>query len=101
MNEEITVQEKAERIRDVIRYIRRFKNAVVIIHLDDTVLDSPFFMNHIKDICRLHAVGLKVLIVPGAKKRIDDILQFGQCNVHIRRHATTIKYLSTSFGMKL
>ena len=74
MNEEITVLEKAERIRDVIRYIRRFKNAVIIIHLDDSLIDSPLFMNHIKDICLIHEAGLKVIIVPGASKRIDEIL---------------------------
>jgi len=33
--------EKAQRIRDVIRYVDRFKNAVVVIYLDD--IDSPLF----------------------------------------------------------
>ena len=58
------IHEKAERIRDVIRYIRRFKNALVIIYLDDTLLDNNNFMNHIKDICLIHESGLKVILVP-------------------------------------
>ena len=32
--------QNAQRIRDVIRYIKRFKNATVVIHIDDRVLES-------------------------------------------------------------
>ena len=35
------IPRRAERIRDVIRYIRRFKNATVVIYIDDALLDSP------------------------------------------------------------
>lgn len=69
------IQEKAERIRDVIRYIRRFKNAVIIIYLDEDLIDSPLFLNHVKDICLIHEAGLRVIMVPGASKRIDEILK--------------------------
>lgn len=73
MNEN-SILEKAERIRDVIRYIRKFKNAAVVIHIDYEVIESPLFLNHIHDIALIHQAGLKVLIVPGARKRIDYIL---------------------------
>lgn len=65
---------RAQHIRDVIRYIGRFKNAVIVIHINDEVIDSPIFTSHIRDICMLHQVGLKVIIVPGAQKRINEIL---------------------------
>ncbi len=74
MNENI-IHEKAERIRDVIRYIKKFKNAVVVVYLDDKLLDSQNFGSHIRDICLLHEAGLKVLLVPGAAKRINEILR--------------------------
>jgi amino-acid N-acetyltransferase len=74
MAKEHTIHEKAERIRDVIRYIRRFKNALVIIYMDDTLIDSPYFLSHIKDICLIHESGQKVIMVPGAGKRIDEVL---------------------------
>lgn len=74
METEKIVHEKAERIRDVIRYLKKFKNALVIIYIEDSLMDSPVFMNHIKDICLIHESGLKVIIVPGASKRIDEIL---------------------------
>lgn len=68
------VQEKAKAIRDVIRYINRFQKALVVIYLDDKLLDTNVFLNHIKDISLLHKIGLRVIIVPGAAKRIDEIL---------------------------
>lgn len=69
------IHKKADRIRDVIRYLRKFKNALIIIYLDDNLLDSPLFLSHIKDICLIHESGLQVIIVPGASKRIDKILK--------------------------
>lgn len=68
-------EKKAQQIRDVIRYIQKFQNATVVIYLDDEIIDSPLFSSHIRDIALLHQAGLKVAIVPGAKKRIDQILK--------------------------
>ncbi|MDO4505338.1 MAG: amino-acid N-acetyltransferase [Spirochaetales bacterium] len=71
---EVLIHEKADRIRDVIRYIKKFKNAVVVVYLDDRLLDSPNFSSHIRDLCLIHEAGLKVILVPGAAKRINEIL---------------------------
>ena len=65
---------KAENIRDVIRYLQKFQNAVVVIHIDDDTIHSPLFSSHIRDIAFLHQAGLKVVIIPGARRRIDEIL---------------------------
>ncbi|AEE17989.1 amino-acid N-acetyltransferase [Treponema brennaborense] len=72
--QEQNLYSKAENIRDVIRYLRRFKNASIVIYMDDRVIDSPLFTSHIRDICMIHAAGLQVVIVPGARKRIDEVL---------------------------
>lgn len=64
----------AGRIRDVIRYIQRFKNALIVIYLDDDVIKSPLFSQHIRDISLIHEAGFQVLIVPGARARIDEVL---------------------------
>lgn len=72
--EENAIIEKAERIRDVIRYIKRFKNASIVIHIDNEIIDSPLFVSHIRDIAMIHQAGLKVIIVPGARIKIDNIL---------------------------
>lgn len=66
---------KAQSIRDVLRYIRRFKNASVVIYIDDRVIDSSLFTSHIQDICMVHEAGLQIIIVPGARKRIDEVLR--------------------------
>ena len=68
------ILEKAERIRDVIRYIKRFKNATVVIYIDDDIIDSPLFVSHIRDIALIHQAGLRVILVPGARKKIDSYL---------------------------
>ncbi|MBR5866719.1 MAG: amino-acid N-acetyltransferase [Spirochaetaceae bacterium] len=74
-----TISSKAENIRDVLRYIRKFKEASVVIYIDDRVINSSLFTSHIRDICMIHEAGLQVIIVPGARKRIDEVL--GQENI--------------------
>ncbi len=70
----------AEKIRGVLRYVSRFKDAIIVIHLDDDILNSTLFSSHIHDIAFVHEAGLKVVIVPGAKKRIDSILTDAGCS---------------------
>lgn len=66
---------KAQQIRDVIRYIKKFNNSTIVIYIDDEIIDSELFSSHMSDISLLHQVGLKVIIVPGSRKRIDQILK--------------------------
>jgi len=70
----VSTVKKAENIRDVIRYLQKFQNAVIVIYLDDKTIYSPLFSTHIRDIALLHQAGLSVAIVPGARRRIDEIL---------------------------
>ena len=65
---------KAENVRDVIRYLQKFKNAVLVIYLDDKTISSPLFSSHIRDIAMLHQAGLHVVLIPGARRRIDEVL---------------------------
>lgn len=71
----MTTSKKAENVRDVIRYLLKFKNALLVIYLDDKTISSPLFSSHIRDIAMLHQAGLKVVLIPGARKRIDEVLQ--------------------------
>ena len=72
--QEHPISSKAEDIRDVLRYVKRFQKTVIVIHLDDRLLDHSLFTSHIRDIAMLHEAGLRVVIVPGARKRIDEVL---------------------------
>ena len=65
---------QTERMRDVIRYIRKFKGSTVVIRLDDDVVDSPLFAGHIHDLSLLYETGMRVVLVPGAKGHISRVL---------------------------
>ena len=72
--QELLRNKKAQQIRDVIRYLQKFKQAIVVIYIDDEIINSSLFSSHMRDISLLHQAGLKVVIVPGSRKRIDQIL---------------------------
>ncbi len=69
------MNQNADSIRNVIRYLQKFKNATVVIYLDDKTIESPLFSSHIRDIALLHQAGIKVVIIPGARSRIDQLLK--------------------------
>ena len=70
----LSTTKKAESIRNVIHYLQKFKNALTVIYLDEKTIASPLFSSHIRDIALLHQAGLQVLIIPGARSRIDQVL---------------------------
>ena len=45
-----------------------------MIYLDDDIIDSPLFVSHIRDIALIHQAGLRVILVPGARRKIDEYL---------------------------
>lgn len=67
--------EKAENVREVIKYLQKFKNTLAVIYLDDKIIESPLFSSHMRDIALIHETGIKVVIIPGARRRIDEILK--------------------------
>lgn len=73
------ITQKARQIRDVIRYLKVFKNAVTVIYIDDEIINSPMLPSHIRDISLIHESGINVVIVPGCRKRINEILS--QANI--------------------
>ena len=71
----MTTSKKAENVRDVIRYLQKFKNALLVIYLDDKTISSPLFFSYFRDIALLHQAGLHVVLIPGARRRIDEVLK--------------------------
>jgi amino-acid N-acetyltransferase len=63
-----------ETIREVFQYLRQFKNKTFVIKIDYTVIEDPHFPVFIKDVARLHETGIRIVLIPGAKERIDEIL---------------------------
>jgi amino-acid N-acetyltransferase len=65
---------QTERIRDVIRYIKKFKDSTIVIRIDDDVADSPLFAGHMHDLALLHETGIRIVIVQGAANHISEVL---------------------------
>ena len=69
------LKEQVEIIRQVFEYAEQFKNKTFVIKIDSEIISHPFFSILVKDIVLLKRMGIRILIVPGAKIRIDEILK--------------------------
>lgn len=72
--EKIKLKEQVETIRQAFGYIDRFKNETFVIKISSEVLASPFIPILIKDLVLLHRMGIRIVLVPGARSRIDEVL---------------------------
>ncbi len=62
-------------IREVFGYLRRYRNQVFVLKIDDVLMSRPLFSMLIKDIVLLQQTGIRVILVPGAKHSIDKVLK--------------------------
>lgn len=75
MTEDFSLKTRADNIRDVIRYIKRFNKALLVVKIDDDVIDSPLFFEHSRDLALLANTGIKLILVAGATNNINRILK--------------------------
>jgi amino-acid N-acetyltransferase len=68
------LKEQVGIIRQAFGYINQFKDQIFVIKIDGTLIANQFFPILIKDIVLLHDMGIRVVLVPGARNRIDEIL---------------------------
>jgi amino-acid N-acetyltransferase len=68
------IQEQVELIRQVFEYVQLFKGKTIVIKIDGSVMNHPFLPMLVKDLVLLHRQGIQIVLVPGAKERIDDVL---------------------------
>lgn len=72
------LKEQVDLIREVFGYIDRFKGGIFVIKIDCDIIGHPHFPILVKDLVLLHRMGIRIVLVPGAKQRIDEILtQYG------------------------
>jgi amino-acid N-acetyltransferase len=69
------LKEQAEVIRQAFGYINRFKNEIFVIKIDSAVSASSLFPVLIKDLVLLRRMGIKIVLVPGARTRINEVLK--------------------------
>ncbi|MDD5673678.1 MAG: amino-acid N-acetyltransferase [Chitinivibrionales bacterium] len=71
----IQLKSDVETIREAFEYINRFKNETFVIKIESSLIAHPYFAILIKDIVLLHKIGINIILVPGAKVRINEILK--------------------------
>ena len=67
-------KEQIDLIREVFNYSHRFRGSVFVIKIDYQIIDHPLFPALVKDLALLHQTGIRMIIIPGAKARIEEVL---------------------------
>ncbi len=67
-------------IREVFGYLRRYRDHVFVFKIDDLLMSKPLFSLLIKDIVLLQKIGVRIVLVPGAKHSIDKVLKTYKVN---------------------
>ncbi len=62
-------------IREVFLYAHRFRGATFVVKLDSSLHDSAALAGLVSDLSLLRHHGIRIVIVPGARRRIDEVLQ--------------------------
>jgi amino-acid N-acetyltransferase len=62
-------------IREVFAYTHRFRKSTFVIKLDGSIIDEPAFPVLARDISLLKGNGIRIIIIPGARERMDEILE--------------------------
>lgn len=73
-------------IREVFAYSERFRGATFVIKISSRIIDHPDFPQHAADLALLHKAGIRIVIVPGARKKIDEVFS---------RYGIKKKYIGT------
>jgi amino-acid N-acetyltransferase len=62
-------------IREAFYYQSRFSGTTMVFKIDFPVTEDPHFPSVMKDLALLSRIGIRVVIVPGAKEWIDAVLK--------------------------
>jgi amino-acid N-acetyltransferase len=76
------LREQVDLIRQAFSYVNRFRGRLFVIKIDSSLIKQALFQVLIGDISLLCRMGIHVVIVPGAQRRIDEILE--QNNIESR-----------------
>ena len=61
-------------IREVFSYAHRFRGRTFVIHVDYGAVDDARLSGLVQDLVLLHQAGIRILLIPGARQRIDEVL---------------------------
>ncbi len=63
-----------ETIREAFQYTQAFREKTFVLQLDDTVADESTLPELVRDLVLLQRTGIRIVLVAGARRRIDEIL---------------------------
>jgi amino-acid N-acetyltransferase len=72
--EQSKLKEQVETIREAFGYITRFRDETFVLKIDDALLSEAHFALLMRDIVLLHRMGIRIILVPGARNRINEVL---------------------------
>jgi amino-acid N-acetyltransferase len=61
-------------IRQVFGYAHRFRGKTFVIHVDHAAMEDARITALVQDMVLLHQAGIRIVLVPGARQRIDEVL---------------------------
>jgi len=64
-----------EIIRESLGYAYRFRSKVFVISIDNTVIEDQFFPIMLQDIATLHQAGIRIVLVPGTREKVNRTLE--------------------------
>jgi amino-acid N-acetyltransferase len=70
----LSFTDQVDTIRTAFSYINRFKGHTFVIKIVSSLFTHPLFPVLIKDIVLLHKMGIRIVLIPGARERINEIL---------------------------
>ena len=73
MDEEV-LQSQVELIREVFLYSNRYDGCTFVIQIGSNLVEDERFPTLVRDLAILQQSGIRLVLVPGAGKRIDEIL---------------------------
>jgi len=79
----LSLKQQVEVIRQAFGYINQFKGKTFVITIESALLSHPLFPVLIRDLVLLHRMGIPIILVPGARERIDEVLK--KYNIRCKR----------------
>jgi len=70
----ISLREQVDLIREAFAYLERFRGATFVIKISNQIIDHPAFSQHAADLALLHKAGIRIVAIPGARKKIEEVL---------------------------
>ncbi|MBI9100182.1 MAG: amino-acid N-acetyltransferase, partial [Spirochaetaceae bacterium] len=68
------LKDQVSLIREVFTYTHRFRKSTFVIKIDSSIIDEPEFPVLARDISLLKGNGIRIILIPGARDRINEIL---------------------------